>query len=76
MGRIVSSKYSQKLIDHATDAFKTASKRSIRKTVEATGYSIRNKIIDKITRSSKTSLQNNLEIKEEKLREKYISPEQ
>ena len=29
MGRNVSSVYSQKLIDHATDAFETASKRSI-----------------------------------------------
>ena len=37
----VSAKYSQKLLDHAkksaTDPFKTASKRAIRKTEEANG---------------------------------------
>ena len=37
----LSSKYSQKLIDHAkqsaTDALKTASKREIQKIIEATG---------------------------------------
>ena len=38
----LSSEYSQKLLDHtkqfATDALKTASKRTIRKTAEATRY--------------------------------------
>ena len=34
-----------------------------------------NRIVDKITRSSKTSSQNNLETNDEILREKYISPE-
>ena len=33
------------------------------------------RIVDKITRSSKTSPQNNLETNDEILREKYISPE-
>ena len=56
MGRNVSSVYSQKLIDHATDAFETASKRSIQKTAEATEDLIGNKIADKITRSSKTQI--------------------
>ena len=64
----LNSKYSQKLLDHAkqsaTDAFKTSSKRVIQKAVEATGDLIGNKIVDKITRSSKTSPQNNLETNE------------
>ena len=50
----MSNKYSQKLVDtakrkSATDAIKTASKRAIQKTAEATG----NKIADKITSASK-----------------------
>ena len=48
----------------------------IRKTTEATGDLIGNKIADKITRASKTSPKNNLETNEEEiLRERYISPE-
>ena len=53
----VSNKYSQKIIDTAkkstTDALKTASKRAIQKTAEATGALIGNKIADKITSISK-----------------------
>ena len=53
IGRNLSNKYGQKLIDSAkkstTDAIKTASKRTIQKTVEATGDWIRNKIANKIT---------------------------
>ena len=49
--RSVSNKYGQKIIDttkkSATDAIKTASKRAIQKTVEATGDLIGNKIADK-----------------------------
>ena len=76
----LSSKYSQKRIDHAkqsaTDVFETASKRVIQKTTEATDNLIRNKIADKITRVSKTFPKNNLEANEEDiLREKYILPE-
>ena len=44
----VSRKYSQKLLDHAkefsTDALKTASKRAVQKTAEATGDLIGNTI--------------------------------
>ena len=51
-----------KLLDHAkqsaTDAFKTASKIAIQKTTEATGDFIWNKIANRITKASKTSLQN------------------
>ena len=61
----MSSKYSQKLLDHAkqsaTDAFITASKRAIQNTTEATGDLIGNKITDKITKVSKNSQQNNSE---------------
>ena len=50
----IGSKYSQKRLDHAkqsaTDALKTASKRAIQKTTEAT----RNLIGNKITRVSRT----------------------
>ena len=42
MGKHLSNKYSQKLIDTAkkstTDTIKTASKRAIQKTAEATGH--------------------------------------
>ena len=47
------NKYSQKLLDSAkkskTDAIKTASKRAIQKTAEATDYLIGKKIADKIS---------------------------
>ena len=57
----LSSKYTQKRLDHAkknpaTDALKAASKRVIQKTAEATDDLIGNKIADQITRASKTSL--------------------
>ena len=46
----MSNKYSKKLVDtakkSATDAIKTASKRAIQKTAEATGDLIGNKIAD------------------------------
>ena len=65
----LSGKYSQKLLDHskqsATDTFKTASKRAIQKTEEATGDLIGNKIANagarcydtRITKISKIQLQ-------------------
>ena len=60
MGKNLSNKYSQKLIDSTkkftTDVIKTASKRSIQKTAEATGDLIGNKIADKITSVSKRFL--------------------
>ena len=53
MGKHLSNKYSQKLLDSAkkstTYAIKTASKRAIHKTAEATGDLIGNKIANKIT---------------------------
>ena len=57
MGKSLSNKYGQKLLDSAkkstTDAIKTASRRAIKKTAEATGDLIGNKIADKITSVSK-----------------------
>ena len=50
-------------------------KEQFKKKAEVTGDLIGNKIADKITRASKPSPQNNLEINEEMLREKHISPE-
>ena len=57
--RSMSNKYGKKLVDtakkSATDAVKTASKRTIQKTADATGDLIGNKIGDKITSLSKKS---------------------
>ena len=93
MGTYLSSKYGHKLLDSAkkstTDAVKTASRRAIQKTAEATGDLIGNKIADKITSISKKSstelrstelhskkLQNNEANDEpEAPKERYISPE-
>ena len=59
MGRNLSDKCSQKLLDSATksttDAIKTASNRAIQKTTEATGDLTSNKISDKIRSVSKKS---------------------
>ena len=64
MGKILSNKYGQKLLDSAkksaTDAIKTASKRAIQKTAEATGDLIVNKIAHKITSVSKKKLDKEL----------------
>ena len=75
----LNDKYSQKLFDHvkqsATDALKTASKRAIQKTAEATGDLIGN---TRITKVYKTSPKNNSETvtnEEEIFREICISPE-
>ena len=82
----LSSKCSQKRLDHAkqsaTDTLKTASKRAIgkkKKTAEATTCLTGNKIADRISKISKNSPKNNSETNEEEeeiVRERYISPEQ
>ena len=87
MGKSLSNKYGQKRLDSAkkstTDAIKTASKRAIQKSAEATGALIGNKIADKITSVSKKPNNNNnnnnnnnedVEITAHKKR--YISPEE
>ena len=59
MGKSLNNKYSQKPLDSAkksaTDAIKTFSKKAIKKTTEATGDLIGNKIADRITNVSKKS---------------------
>ena len=56
---------------------KVLQKEQFKKTAEATGDLIGNKIADKITRVSKTLPQNNSGTnKEQILRERYLSPEQ
>ena len=63
----------------ATDAFKTALKRSIQKTVKATGILIANKIADKTTEVPKDLQQNNSETvtnDKEIPKERYISSEE
>ena len=54
-----------------TDATKTASKRVVQKTAEATGDLIRNKIADKVTSLGKTKSKE----KEDERQEIYIPPE-
>ena len=85
MGKRLSNKYGQKLLDSAKkstrDEIKTASKRAIQKTAEATGGLIGNKIADKITKVSKKStkeLPNNDEtdVKIATPKKRYISPEE
>ena len=84
IGKNLSNKYSQKLLDTAkkstTDAIKTASKRAIQKTAEATGDLIGDKIADKITGVSKKPQNNESEANSAILkdipRKRYISPEE
>ena len=75
----LNNKYSQKLVNttkkSATDAIKTASKRAIQKTAEATGDLICNKIADKITSTSKKSHTKEIQLNEvnnELPKERYI----
>ena len=72
MGKSLSNRYGQKLIDSTktstTDAMKTVSKRAIKKTAEATDDLIGNKIAEKITSVSKKNLLKNcLMIKQKKI---------
>ena len=85
IGKNVSGKYGQKLLDHAkksaTDALKTYSKRVIQKTAEATGDLIGDKIANKITGVSKNLQQNKSETvtnehDKEIPKERYVSPEE
>ena len=67
IGKTLSTKCSQTLIDSAkksaADAIKTASKRAIHETAEATGDLIDNKIADKFTSTSTELHSKNLQIK-------------
>ena len=66
--RIFGDKYGKKLMDTAAkrgiDAAKTAFKQVVKKTAEATGDLIRNKIADKITYQAKEK------VKKKKMKEK------
>ena len=61
--RSMNNKYGKKLVDTAkkspTDAIKTASKRAIQKTAEATADLMGNKVADKITSVSKKKSNSN-----------------
>ena len=84
MVKNLSNKYGQKLLDRAkkstADAIKTASKRAIRKTVEATSDLIGNEIADKITSVSKkpsnSNNNNNEDVEITAHNKRYISPEE
>ena len=85
IGKNLSNKYGQKIIDTSkkstTDAIKNASKRAIQKTAEANGDLIGNKIADKITSISKKKELHNNDEKEEDIeittrKKRYISPEE
>ena len=80
----LSNKYGKKLLNNTkkstTDPIKTASKRAIQKTAEATGDLIGNKIADKTTSVSKKSSNNNNnnndDVKLITHKKRYISPEE
>ena len=85
IGRNLSNKYGQKLVDSAktssADALKIASKRAIQKTAEATGNLVGNKIADKITIYAKKSLDRSTELNSNESnnkipKERYISPQE
>ena len=83
MGKSLSNKYGQKLLDSAkkstTDTIKTASKSALQKNAEATGDLIGNKIADKITSVSKKRFNNNNNDDDVGLtthKKRYISPEE
>ena len=90
IGKSLSNKYGEKLLDSAkkspTDAIKTALKRAIQKTAKETGDLFGHEIADKITSVSKKKpekeLHNNDETKEEvdaeitTHKKRYISPKE
>ena len=86
MGKNLSKKYGQKLLDSAekskADAIKTASKRTVQKIAEATGDLTGNKIADKLTSVSKKSTkelpndETEVDTKRATPKKRYISPEE
>ena len=86
MGKNLSYKYGQTLLDIAkksmTDAIKTVSKRATQKTAEATGDLTGNKTADKITSASKKfakELPNDeteVDVERATSKKRYISPEE
>ena len=84
IGKNLSNKYSQKIIDttkkSATDAITTVSQRAIQKTAEAAGDLVGNKIANKISSISKKSTKKLPAIDEDTelstRKRRYISPEE
>ena len=85
MGKSLTNKYNQELLDSSqkstTDAIKTSSERAIQKTAEATGDLIVNKSADKITSVSKKPSNNNNDDDDDGAeltthKKRYISPEE
>ena len=87
MGKNLSNRYGQKLLDDSakkstTNAIKTASKKAIQKTAGATGDLIGNKIADKITSVSKKSTkelpndETEVDVERATPKKRYISPEE
>ena len=79
IGKSVSNKYGQKLLDSAkrstTHAIKTASKRAIKKTAEATGDLIGNKIADKCLKKKPNNNNDDEDVEITAHKKRYISPE-
>ena len=84
-GKSLSNKYGQNLLDSAkkftTDVIKTASKRAIQKSAEATGNLIGKKISDKITsvsnkKSTKELPNNDEDVEITTHKKRYVSPEE
>ena len=77
IGRTLSNKYGQKLVDTAekseTDALKIVSKRAIQKRAEATGDLVGNKTANKITSTSKKPASEPHAVSNEIPKERYIS---
>ena len=85
ISKILSGKYSLKPLDHAkksaTDGLKTSSKRIIQKGTEGTSDLNGNEVVNKITKVSKNSQENNSERvtnenDKEIPKERYISSEE
>ena len=85
LSKILSGKYSLKPLDHAkksaTDGLKTSSKRIIQKGAEGTRDLNGNEVVNKITKVSKNSQENNSERvtnenDKEIPKERYISSEE
>ena len=85
ISKILSGKYSLKPLDHAkksaTDGLKTSSKRIIQKGAEGTSDLNGNEVVNKITKVSKNSQENNSERvtnenDKEIPKERYISSEE
>ena len=80
MGKTLSNKYGQKLLDSAkkstTDVIKSASKRAIQKTAKAAGDLIGNKIADKMTSVPKKPAKELTNDETATLKKRYISLEE